>query len=285
VYQLGGFVEGERNDGMYNVAVYLRKRFPGSWQDTILEYNQLMCGDSALPLKELTAIAKSVGKKDYDYRCKHGPINKHCNRGLCLKRQFGVGGGTSNLPEIGQMTKYVGGDPVIWCFEIAGQRVQMTTDELTTQKKFSNKVVEITGHFIKMTPARFTSWLGQYTEKADVVEIPQDATPVGQFKILLRQFCYGMAQATSKEELIHRLTPFNTGTGEVWFRSRGLLDYLAHHGYKIKSEAHVWQMLRNAGVTKRQLTVKGENFEIWVVPDTKEIQEDAPLPKFGTTEF
>lgn len=282
---LGGF-PGHRNEGMYNVGVYLRKRFPDSWEDKISSFNEAMC-HPALTLSELNTIVKSIGRKKYDYRCQHPPIAAYCQRRLCQSRDYGVGQTVegSDNPEIGNLTKY-NGDPVLWFFDIGGARLMLTTKELTNQSLFREHVVDKINRFPAALPtARWGKFIDSKLQSCDVIEVPMDASPTGQFQLLVEQFTNGMAQATSKDELIHRHTPFDTGDGEVWFRSRGLLDYLNHHGFKFKSEHHVWQMLRDMGGTTKFVKVKGHGINLWVLPKSKHSDEDAPLPEFGTKEF
>lgn len=85
----GGFGEGTRNDGMFAVAVYLKKRFPDNWPDMLMEYNYKLC-DPALPNKEIIGLIKSVKKKDYHYKCRQEPIRSFCNSNECTKRRYGI---------------------------------------------------------------------------------------------------------------------------------------------------------------------------------------------------
>lgn len=282
----GGFPEGTRNDGLYNVAVYLRKRFPTEWKDRLGIYNSTMC---VPPLggAELMNITKSIEKKQYAFKCKQPPINAHCDRTTCLTRQFGVGEASLSAQaiEIGHLVKHVG-DPTIWFLEIDGRRLVMTTDELLNQSAFKKKVVDAINRCPATLPrARWEKFIDDKIKNCDIVEVPMDASPEGQFKLLTEQYVTGQAQATSKDELAHRMTPFKTGHGEIWFRSRGLFEYLSNHGFRIKSEHHVWQMLRDMGASSKFITVKGKGVNIWVIPEPETTQEEAPLPTFGTKEF
>ena len=282
----GGFPEGTRNDGMYNVAIYLKKRNPDNWANEFADYNKTMC-DPPLSNSEIQTLIKSVSRKDYDYSCKKAPICNFCHRRECRTREYGVGetaeGG--GKPEIGHLVKYEG-DPVIWFAEVEGHRIMLTTEELLNQNLLKRKVAEALNRVITSLPQpRWDKYLDGKMSQCDVVEVPEDASPKGQFYLLVEQYCTGMAQATSKEELAHRLTPFNTGEGYVWFRSRGLLDYLNNHGFKYKSEHHVWQMLRELGAETKFVNVKGKGFNVWILPEFATAQEDAPIPDFGGEEF
>jgi hypothetical protein len=92
---LGGFDQGTRNEGMYNVAVYLRKRYgdQATVDAELARYNVEMCSPP-LPVSELSALVKSVFKKDYGYKCSQDPIKRHCDKSACKLCPFGIGGGT-----------------------------------------------------------------------------------------------------------------------------------------------------------------------------------------------
>ena len=282
----GGFVEGTKKDGMFNVAIYLRKRYPDEWQDKLLQYNLIMC-KPPLKIQEVTSLAKQVDKKNYSYRCKLAPINAVCRRTICLGRTYGVGENPEGEggPEIGNITKYEGDTP-LWYVDISGRRVMLTTEELTNQNEFRKKVFNVTNRWLGLVPrARWDRWLNTKASSCDIIETPKEATPFGQFQIIVYQYLTGMAHATTKEELAHRMTPYRTGMGEVWFRSRGILDYLITHSVHFKSEHHVWQMLREMGARHDFINVGGERFNIWILADPGKGPPQPPIPEFGTKEF
>jgi hypothetical protein len=57
-----GFPEGTRNNGLFNLGVYLRKAYPDDWETKILEYNQAIM-DPPLDLKRLTLSLLSCIRK------------------------------------------------------------------------------------------------------------------------------------------------------------------------------------------------------------------------------
>ena len=79
----GGFDEGSRNEGMFNVAVYLRDRYGDDLEAHIEKYNEAMCHPPLAP-QELRSITKSTSKKEYGYKCSQPPIAQHCDRQNCV---------------------------------------------------------------------------------------------------------------------------------------------------------------------------------------------------------
>lgn len=85
----GGFDSGGRNNGMYNVGVYLKKAYPEDWEERLEAFNRLYLSQP-LDKKELVNITKSLKKKDYKYTCQKEPISSHCEKEVCRKRQYGI---------------------------------------------------------------------------------------------------------------------------------------------------------------------------------------------------
>jgi hypothetical protein len=83
--------EGGRNAGLFNYAVYLRKRHPDGWQSQVAGYNDRYL-DPPLPGDEISHVLKSVVRRDYGYKCNDQPIKAVCDKAACRKCEFGVAG-------------------------------------------------------------------------------------------------------------------------------------------------------------------------------------------------
>lgn len=282
----GGFPDGTRNDGMYNVAVFLRKKFPDDWQDKMQEYNLAMC-DPPLNLQDITNTAKSGARKDYEFRCRKPPIASYCDRRECVHRKYGVGEGADGpgRPELLDVKKLVG-DPVLWFMTVQGRRMMMTTDEFTDQKFFKKKVFDLTNLYPRTMPTdRWERFLQEIAQHAEIEYMPVDATPVGQFALLLESYLLGQSRTTRKEDLVHSNSPFIAGDGTVLFKLRGLVRHLDSQGFKVKSESHLASLIKDLGAKSKQLNVKGKTFNVWVMDEPKTSEEEEPENNFGTTEF
>ena len=64
----GALGEGGRNNGLFNIGVYLRKRFPEEWQEKLEEYNDEYLEPPLKP-REFTTVLSSLDKKSYNYKC------------------------------------------------------------------------------------------------------------------------------------------------------------------------------------------------------------------------
>ena len=80
-----GFPEGTRNNGLFNIGVYLRKFDPTNWETLLEKYNQKYMSPP-LGHKEVSVVVSQLNKKDYNYKCKDQPIVSYCNSIICKLR-------------------------------------------------------------------------------------------------------------------------------------------------------------------------------------------------------
>jgi hypothetical protein len=101
------------------------------------------------PLKngEVQNVIKSVDKKDYGYGCDKPPLCNVCDRQLCLKREFGIGGGgplgiiigNRQLPDITEeawewVQKRNAGNPSLFRFGDQLSRVELDDRQCPTMR-------------------------------------------------------------------------------------------------------------------------------------------------------
>ena len=162
--------DGEgRNNFMFNVGVYLRKKAEESqvkgeeeidWSEDLKEANKKYC-EPPLGSKEVSKVYNSVNganiadeedvenkkdKKDkdmYQYMCKAQPMKQHCLRSECIKRRFGVGRtkeDTNKAYEVIQIHK-LEDEPVRYYVTFAnGKTMSANEDQMTDQKQWRKRV-------------------------------------------------------------------------------------------------------------------------------------------------
>jgi hypothetical protein len=280
----GGFPDNTRNEGLYNVAVYLKKKDGIDGIDGVKsrlnEYNAKMCHPS-LTTSEMATIEKSVGRKDYEYRCRNAPIAAHCMRGACLKREFGVGGGG---PAVQNATRYMG-DEVIWYFDVDDKRLCLANGDMTVQKKFQDAIFGATGRMPhQMAPNNWRIFLDDLGQRSSVIEVPEEFTDFGVFRLMLESYLLGQARTTSRDQLAESDSPFITGEGDVWFKSTGLRKHLITHSFKC-SNSDLYRWLRQLGAEPEEIKIKGKDYRIWKMAAPQGVKIDEELPEFGTEEF
>lgn len=263
----GPFPEGTRNNGLFNVGVYLRKAHPDDWQDRLMAWNAKHCSPP-LRMGELQALIKSLNRKDYQYTCKNEPIRSVCNRRLCLSRRYGVGESLEDgFLEILSITKYPS-DPVLWCIEIDGKRIETTTETLYSQAAFAKMCMEKLNRCPPaVPPARWRKRLDELLSNCDEVPPPPDADRNVQFVMFVEQWLYGRAQATDRDEMLLG-KPWHH-EGRVWFLSSSLLQHMRSQGFHYGSPHAVWRALVTLMQARKEkgITLKGGLYrEPWSVP-------------------
>ena len=181
-----GMKQGGRDIMMYNVGVYLKKRYPTGWEDKMHEYNKKYM---VPPLDHATILKKieSVGKKEYRYQCKSAPMVDFCNSKVCSKREFGVGEDVP-APEITGISKYPS-DPPIYFVNIDGLSVEVDNITLHDPEKFSVACMDQISK--PMLPVGKIIWrkiLIKLFDKLTELDAPESSKMDVQIKDLLADF-------------------------------------------------------------------------------------------------
>ena len=216
--------KGKRNDTMFNVGVYLRKRFPDAWKTKLTTYNGKYMSEP-LNDSEIEGVIKSLSNKDYRYKCKQEPIRSFCESGICVKRKFGVGENVPG-PEIEKIEKYPS-HPPIYIVHIDGKQVEVDKLTLHEFEKFSVEVMDQMGRvLLPMGKAIWRQILNKIMSSPETyktLEVPQAARLDYQLKELLGDF---LNRATGKTmEDVKRGIPF-TENGHSYFKYRSFNDFL-----------------------------------------------------------
>jgi hypothetical protein len=216
-----GMPEGGRNDMMYNIGVYLKKRFPNEWESKMYVYNEQYMKP---PLKhtEMTKSIESLGKKDYLYKCKLEPIVSFCNSKVCSKREFGVGDNVPP-PEITGISKYPS-DPPLYFVNIDGLSVEVDDITLHDPEKFSVACMnQISKPMLPLGKIIWRKQLVKLFEKLQVLDAPDSSKIDVQIKDLLADF---INKAPGKKiDDLKRGLPF-TEDGITYFKFKDFWKYI-----------------------------------------------------------
>jgi len=281
-----GFPEGQRNNGLFNIGVYVRERYGDENISTHLDEMNQAFMDPPLGAKEVTTIGKTVGKKKYYYKCTDQPIVSACNKQICLTRKYGIGSSHDDPGvEIGGMIKLMT-DPVTWIIEVNGMRLEMSTATLLSQRLFQHTVLEKCT--ILMKPVKPNAWQKMMDEKLKTCEeqdAPSDAGPVGVLIIHLEDFCTSYAKTYLRDELLQGKPWINEEDGRTYFRSPDFQRYLEQQRFRGYDGRKIFTALRTvAGVKHGQFTIKGKNVQWWSVPSFTEMSEDLDTPDMARPE-
>ena len=279
--------EGGRNNGLFNIGVYLRKAFPDSWETEILTYN-LMYLEPPLPLSEVTAVAKALSRKDYIYKCNDAPINAHCDKGLCMTRKFGIGAGSQGAA-VANLRKY-NSDPPVWFLDVNGEPLELDTDGLTNQIAFQKACVEQL-NFMPLTSAkqtweqRISALMSEMRDNdSAIMEVAEDASIGGQFYDYLEEFCRHLQQAQDKEEILLRRPWTDDERGTTYFRLRDFEGHLKKNKFFELKTHKIAQRLRDIHGESTVMRIKGRSVRVWAVPAFNVADIDLEAPQFQEDE-
>jgi hypothetical protein len=285
-----GFNEGGRNNSLFNVGVYYRKKNADDWQEDLMRFNYEHL-EQPLPSGEVNGIIKSVSKKDYAYTCKQTPICNYCEKSKCMKREFGVGGvGGGAAIEIDAITKYEteNRSSVRWYIEIQGERIEVSTQQLLDQRQLQKICVEKLNKCPSTMPAqRWEQRINELLNSVEVIQDPDDASPQGQFAKMLDSFLTGKVQARHRDEIMNAKPWHDPDEQRVYFRSEDLFTYLDARRYRYPSQHQIWSWLREAGGDRKVFRIKSKIVKVWSVaaPDFYDDDEDLDIPTTVTEQF
>ena len=276
-----GFPQGTRNNGLFNIGVYLRKFDPDNWKTLLEEHNR---SHMAPPLaaQEVVIVQKQLEKKDYNYRCKEPPINAYCNAKLCRTRKHGIGQGGATI-EFGALTVQLS-MPRVWFLDVNGHRLELSTEELQIQIKFQRKCMDI----LRIMPRKMKESLWQeivqnLMDKALEIKVSSDGSVAGQFEAYLQEFCTDRAQALNRDEILTR-RPW-TEEGKTWFRLKDLQDYLTRNKFTHYNGGQLVARLHDLGAKSDKFNLKGRTTRVWGVPAFQQQNSEFDIKEIDSAPF
>lgn len=263
-----GFPDGSRNLGLFNVCIYLKKRFPDDWDERTRTYNDELM-DPPLSPREVFTITSSVRKKDYAYKCNEQPICTVCNRAACLKREFGIGTDkktrtTNPGVVIEKMVKLLT-DPPTWYVMVNSKKVELATAELLDQHRFQLRVLEATNDLTTLIkPEAWREIVEGLLVEAEIVEVPDEATPGGALTSLIVDWASSSRLGAELDDVLAS-KPYVNGTGMLYFRPHDLSDWLMSKRFSI-AQRKLYGELYQRGLDKFSGVLKGRMTNYWGYP-------------------
>ena len=271
-----GFSEGARNNGLFNIGVYLRNRYPDDWQHRVDQYNQKFMSPP-LGHKEVTAIVRALDRKKYGFKCNDQPIVDVCNRQICLGRRFGIGQATGDPGVVfGDLVKILTVPP-IWIWDVNGRRIELATTEMKDQGRFHTRCIDELNIWPK--PVKPDIWSNIVREKLEgvvVQEAPPDASQDGQVWAYLADYCT-RSPGKRREDLLQNRPWTDPESGLTHFRADHFRQFLEQQRVRV-TERTLWSILRKRKVDHDFVNVKGRGINTWVVPAFPKQTEDFVVP-------
>jgi hypothetical protein len=277
--------EGARNNGLFNLGVYVRKAYPDSWETEIMTYN-LQYLDPPLAINEVTVITKQLNRKDYTYKCSDAPINAHCNKELCQTRKHGVGAAIQGAA-IANLRKY-NSVPPVWFVDVNGEPVELDTEALMSQPVFQKACMEQLNFMPRSVSKQI--WEGRIgalmnemrDNESAIMEVAEDASISGQFYDYLEEFCAHMQKANDKEEILLKRPWTDEDEGLTYFRLKDFESFLKRNKFFEYKSHKIAQRLRDRGGDSTVLRIKSRTVRVWQVPAFQSGDIEFNSPNFGS---
>ena len=270
-----GFGEGMRNNGMFAVGVYLKKRYPDDWRAHMPLYNARFM-KPPLAEGELKQIEKALGRKDYGYTCEKPPCKQFCNKNLCRTREHGVGSGQHDEwgLVIDNDVLRIATVPPHWLITVNGTRMEVFSEDLMQQRRFQELCLQRIHYYPPALPGdKWRAEVNKLLQSAVEVEAPPDASAAGELSYHLRQFCTVYPQAETREEVLVG-KPF-TEEGHTMFRAADFKKYLDSQHFRALSGPRLYAELRKLGLVHKQLWVAGQNILVWAAVQYEQPPDEA----------
>lgn len=268
-----GIPEGQRNNTMFALAIYCRKRWPEGWEEKLPEMNEAFV-DPPLTTAEVAEVIKNVSKKEYNYPCKQEPICNVCQRNVCKSRQFGVNS-AQQVNTIGFSLENVVRlevEPVTYYADYANTRVTFGSRHLCTQAKMRELLVEQTNVVPpRLTGRAYDAWVSAVTAKALRVEAPKETNTSIRTLSLITDYC-----SKGEQRPWALLSEGGTRNHEhkTYFNPHAVVnDINVRHKIDL-TESELWTALQDLGAQHEEKTINRRVLMLWSIPEINKDQHD-----------
>jgi hypothetical protein len=215
--------EGMRNEMLYNIAVYLKKRFKDTWKVQLMKYNSKYMQNHEELLSEINGIIKGMENKEYKYKCDQFPICNFCDAPTCATKKFGVGDDVPR-PEITDIRKF-NSDPPLYFVNIGGKSVECDSLSLHDFDKLS--VLSMDQNDMPLMPIGKQIWRKQLSKlftKIETIEAPEATKLSVIMRDILTEYL-NKGPAKDLKDLAARSRPYNNGEYS-YFKWTHFLSYV-----------------------------------------------------------
>ena len=281
-----GIPEGHRNMALHTIGLYFKKKNPDTFRDAIYDANSnnMM---NPLPHIEVRKVVGSLSKRDYRYKCGEEPMHSMCDRGVCVKRQFGITknemeelNSEDNLPEFSALIQYTT-QPVRWSFTVDGSKIDnVSTEDLYNYRRVQILIAE---NMRRVAPPisikRWTNILSGLMATCSIEEAPEDASVSGIIAAKLREFINRVDLSEREPDPAERngllmgmpvLTVMNEQRS-ILFRGSDFVAYLKRTRSEELKGPNLWFVLKNDLNLKDVRVRAGKSItRAWVIPVSEE---------------
>lgn len=249
-------VESFRNNFLFNMGVYAKKKYPDTWKKFLDKANRDYCKPPKSQ-QEVANIIHSISKRDYNYKCSEAPIVSCCNVRTCRKRKFGIGS-ESGLPLDGSLTK-LKTDPPLWFLTLdSGQTIMLTTEELQSQNLFQRACIQKMNIMVRTVKKQiWEEALQNILAKVEEEEAPPSTSPKEMFRNMLITFLHSFNTTDEIDNLLRGYAVKRDNN--YYFTFQAFIDYLDTKRFnEVKGRNKQIKFLKEIGCSSTSLKVQNE---------------------------
>ena len=261
-----GTIVGNRNVLLSNACVYAKRALQSRWEDRIRELNRNF--SEPLGDREVDAIIKSYGSKDYKYQCSKEPLCSHCNSTRCKTKKYGIGS-DGILSNNRSLTK-VATIPPIWYLDIQtakgpDRRISLSTEELQSPRLFQLRCIEVLNHMYSTPkPEEWREIVNTLLNHVNIIDVPPEDTPIGQLYEHIEDWIANNSSDDSADVMSRGLV--YTTINDNIFRIKELYHYLDTRGFKLLKQHEIIAALKEANGKTIMKKINGKTSRCWTLP-------------------
>lgn len=263
-----GLPPGTRNVGLFSYGVFYRKSSPNGWEDKLRHHNKNYVSPP-LGSREVEALIKSIGDRQYQYKCDEEPLCSHCDRKTCLTLPYGISNkpweADSNFDEltVSNLRKIMT-DPPTYILEVNSRDIHLQSDEFRMFDKLRKRVFELQDSIIR--PIKQPQWENKMRElllsRVDI-EAPDDASEFGSINSKIDDFLSLCDRSKGREDLL-RGNPI-LETDKILFQVNWLQRYLLSQKVVVPNK-DLFAILHRRKCQYDMIKIKGKVIRAWSIP-------------------
>lgn len=283
----GGFSSGERNDGVYQVAVFCRKRDPDSAKDAAHDLSLRLMPEHPLTFKERDkTIRSAVGSRSSNYKC--GGFKDVCDREACRKLKWGISeseyeamASRATMPTFHSLIKFRNAEPMRFDLMVGDEENSRKIEGLTIDELVSfpdlRKAVMAKTHIVlpRLKGDEWDKILRSLFDAVQIEDVPEDSTPEGMVYTRLLEFLRKANlksegdSAKDREALVRGVPVVQLYHDQlvVMFRHVDFVSYLAKTRTDAIKNKDLWfRANRHMGVENTRVKVGKQVIPVWYLP-------------------
>jgi hypothetical protein len=261
-----GLTEGNRNQCMFQLGVYLRQRYPDDLENKMDQYN-IKYFKPPLSSKEVQTLYKQVEDKKYFYKCDDPIFASVCEKIRCQSRKFGIGNSAKN--DIHGLKKWVSDNPM---YELThnGKVIILTLDQLSNNGEYRKQCIAQANESPRpVAPAIWSDIVDSLLKnmrEEDFIMLPGEVTAKGQFLDLLKSFIYNQGGAKERQDLLQGIA--YEDDGYIFFRPPAFREFLKRNRFAKMSDSHQFKIFAEFGGTHTKIKINNDPVHVWKIPST-----------------